>query len=175
MAGPWSGRSLNRSGQRGGRDTHRPPHTPVLNCRTPNWVVAAEIVETSRRFGRTLARIQGDWVERVAPHVVSRIQSEPHWVRATGQVAAWERVQFGELTVVPRRRVPWGPIHPDDARNIFIQSAKLSYVSKKGFCRDGLPVCRGIRQPIIASVCKLCVTMDSSRNSLIDFCRSMLL
>jgi len=95
----------------------------TLARRTPNWVVAAEIVETSRRFGRTLARIQGDWVERIAPHVVSRIRSEPHWVRATGQVAAWERVQFGELTVVPRRRVPWGPLHPEDARNIFIQSA----------------------------------------------------
>ena len=95
----------------------------TLARRTPNWVVAAEVVETSRRFGRTLARIQGDWVERVAPHVVARIVSEPHWVRATGQVAAWERVQFGELAVVPRRRVPWGPQHPEDARNIFIQSA----------------------------------------------------
>jgi ATP-dependent helicase HrpA len=67
--------------------------------------------------------VQGDWVERLAPHLVERIRSEPHWVRATGQVAAWERVQFGELTVVPRRRVPWGPLDPVDARNIFIQSA----------------------------------------------------
>ena len=94
-----------------------------LARRTPNWVVCAEIVETSRRFGRTVARIQGDWIERIAPHLVERIRSEPHWVRATGQVAAWERVQLGELAVVPRRRVPWGPVDPADARNIFIQSA----------------------------------------------------
>ncbi len=95
----------------------------ALARRTPNWVVCAEIVETSRRFGRTAARIQGDWVERIAPHLVERLRSEPHWVRATGQVAAWERVQLGELAVVPRRRVPWGPLEPADARNIFIQSA----------------------------------------------------
>ena len=91
--------------------------------RTPNWVVAAEVFETSRRFGRTLARIRGDWVEQVAPHLVERIRSEPHWVRASGQVAAWERVRFGELTVVPRRRVPWGPDDPEGARNLFIQAA----------------------------------------------------
>ena len=105
----------------GGRFAIFPGST--LARRTPNWVVAAEIVETSRRFGRTLARVQGDWVERIAPHLVERIRSEPHWVRATGQVAAWERVQFGELTIVPRRRVPWGPVQPEDARNIFIQCA----------------------------------------------------
>ena len=105
----------------GGRFAIFPGST--LARRTPNWVVAAEVVETSRRFGRTLARIQGDWVERIAPHLVERIRSEPHWVRATGQVAAWERVQFGELTIVPRRRVPWGPVAPEDARNIFIQAA----------------------------------------------------
>ena len=94
-----------------------------LARRGPAWVVAAEVVETSRRFGRVLGKVQGDWVERVAPHLVRRIQSEPHWVRARGQVAAWERVQFGELTVVPRRRVPYGPVNPEEARNIFIQAA----------------------------------------------------
>jgi ATP-dependent helicase HrpA len=95
----------------------------ALARRGPAWVVAAEVVETSRRFGRVLGKVQGDWVERVAPHLVRRIQSEPHWVRARGQVAAWERVQYGELTVVPRRRVPYGPVNPVEARNIFIQSA----------------------------------------------------
>ncbi len=95
----------------------------VLARRAPAWLVAAEVVETSRRFGRVLAKVQGDWVERVAPHVVRRIRSEPHWVRSTGQVAIWERVQFGELTVVARRRVPYGPLDPEGARNIFIQSA----------------------------------------------------
>jgi ATP-dependent helicase HrpA len=95
----------------------------ALARRTPNWVVAAEVVETSRRFGRTLARVQGDWLERVAPHLVRRVLSEPHWVRATGQVAAWERVHFGELTLVPRRSVPYGPVDPVASRDIMIQAA----------------------------------------------------
>jgi len=95
----------------------------VLARRSPAWVVAAEVVETSRRFGRVLAKVQGDWVERVAPHVVRRIRSEPHWVRSTGQVAIWERVQYGELTVVARRRAPYGPLDPAGARDIFVQSA----------------------------------------------------
>jgi ATP-dependent helicase HrpA len=95
----------------------------ALARRTPTWVVAAEVVETSRRFGRTLARVQGDWVELVAPHLVRRVLSEPHWVRATGQVAAWERVHFGELAIVPRRRVPYGPVDPAASRDIMIQAA----------------------------------------------------
>lgn len=95
----------------------------VLARRTPSWVVAAEVVETGRRWGRMLARVQGDWIETVAPHLVQRTRSEPHWVAATGQVAAWERLSYGCLTLVPRRRVPYGPIAPQEARTIFIQHA----------------------------------------------------
>lgn len=95
----------------------------VLAKRSPPWVMAAEIVETSRRFARICARIQSDWVERVAPHLCQRATSEPHWLRDAQQVAAWERVSLGSLTVVPRRRVPFGPIDPAAARDIFIQSA----------------------------------------------------
>jgi ATP-dependent helicase HrpA len=95
----------------------------VLAKRSPPWVIAAEIVETSRRFARICARIQSDWVERVAPHLCQRATSEPHWLRDAQQVAAWERVSLGALTVVPRRRVPFGPIDPKAARDIFIQSA----------------------------------------------------
>jgi ATP-dependent helicase HrpA len=113
----------------------------TLARRGPAWVVAAEVVETSRRFGRVLGKVQGDWVERVAPHLVRRIQSEPHWVRARGQVAAWERVQFGELTVVPRRRVPYGPVNPEEARHIFIQAALV-----EGDCGLDAPFVRHNRE-----------------------------
>ncbi|MBL9141820.1 MAG: DUF3418 domain-containing protein, partial [Phycisphaerae bacterium] len=95
----------------------------VLARRNPTWVVAAEIVDTGRRWGRMLARVQGDWIEAVAPHLVQRTRSEPHWVRAHGQVAAWERLSYGCLTLVPRRRVPYGPVAPVESRNIFIQAA----------------------------------------------------
>ncbi len=95
----------------------------VLARRSGGWVVCAEIVDTGRRWGRMAARVQADWIETLAPHLVQRTRSEPHWVRATGQVAAWERLSYGQLTLIPRRRVPYGPVAPIEARNIFIQSA----------------------------------------------------
>jgi ATP-dependent helicase HrpA len=95
----------------------------VLARRNAAWVVSADIVDTGRRWGRMLARVQGDWLEALAPHLLQRTRSEPHWVRATGQVAAWERLSYGRLTLVPRRRVAYGPVAPEEARTIFIQAA----------------------------------------------------
>jgi ATP-dependent helicase HrpA len=95
----------------------------ALGKSLPRWIVVAEIVETTRRWGRLAARIRPAWVELVAPHAVHRITAEPHWVRATGQVAAWQRVTLGALTVMPRRPVPYGPLDPSGARDIFIQNA----------------------------------------------------
>src|SRR6185436_9903318 len=89
----------------------------------PPWLMSAEIVETTRRFGRICASIRGDWLEKIAPHLCQRVHSEPHWLKDAQQVAAWERVSIGALTVVPKRRVPFGPVDPDAARDIFIQSA----------------------------------------------------
>jgi ATP-dependent helicase HrpA len=99
----------------------------ALARRGPNWIVAAEIVETTRRFARICARIQPDWIARVAPHLCTRSQFEPHFVDETGQVAAWERTTFGELVIVPRRRVPWGPIDPVGARHVFIQEGLVGH------------------------------------------------
>ncbi|MEC8735305.1 MAG: ATP-dependent RNA helicase HrpA, partial [Planctomycetota bacterium] len=87
------------------------------------WVVVAEITETTRRYGRVAAKVRGDWVERVAPHLVRREYEDPHYLEDSGQVAAFERVHFGQLVVVPRRRVPFGPIDPVVARDVFIQEA----------------------------------------------------
>lgn len=86
-------------------------------------VVSAEIVETSRRWLRTVAPIRASWVEQIAPHLLTREHFEPHWIPETGQVAAWERVKLGAVTVVPRRRVPFGPVDPGAARQVFIQGA----------------------------------------------------
>ncbi|NBX24940.1 MAG: ATP-dependent RNA helicase HrpA [Planctomycetes bacterium] len=89
----------------------------------PPWVVALEVVDTGRRQARVVARIQPTWVERAAPHLMKRTLSEPHWVMETGQVAAWERVSMGQLDLVERRRVPYGPVNPVEARVVFIRSA----------------------------------------------------
>lgn len=87
------------------------------------WVVAVEVVDTGRRWLREVSRIRPEWVEAVAPGMVERRVSEPHWRVQTGQVAAWERATMGALTVIPRRRVPYGPLDPAGARQIFLQSA----------------------------------------------------
>ena len=87
------------------------------------WIVAAEIIDTGRRLGRTVVRIHPQWIEQVAPHLVHRAISEPHWVAERGQAAAWERVTLGSLVVSPRRRVSLGPRDPDAARALFIQGA----------------------------------------------------
>jgi ATP-dependent helicase HrpA len=98
------------------------PSSGLLH-RKPPWVVAAEVVETTRRYGRICAKMRGDWVERVAPHLVRREYEEPHYLKDSGQVAAWERVHYGNLVVVPRRRVPYGPIDGLVARDVFIHEA----------------------------------------------------
>jgi ATP-dependent helicase HrpA len=99
----------------------------VLARRSPNWVVAAELVETTRRYGRICARIQPDWVVRIAPHICTKSQFEPHFVEETGQVSAWERTSCGELVLVAKHRVPWGPIDPVSARAVFIQEGLVAH------------------------------------------------
>ena len=106
----------------GGTKLHLWPGSVLFEDR-PKWVVAAELVETSRRFGRVVARINPSWIEPLAEHLVSRSHSEPHWDRRSGTPMAVERVSLFGLLIVPRRRVPLGPIDPDSARQLFIQHA----------------------------------------------------
>ncbi len=97
----------------------------VLARSSARWIVCAEIVDTGRRLGRTGVRIHPEWVEQVAPQLVKRSISEPHWMPERGQCAAWERVSLGTLVISPRRRVPLGPIDPAAARHHFIQGALI--------------------------------------------------
>ncbi len=89
----------------------------------PKWIVAAERVETSRQYGRTVAKVQPAWIERAGAHLVQRSYSEPHWQAGTGQVAAYEKVTLYGVTIVPKRRVNYGPIDPDEAREVFLRFA----------------------------------------------------
>ncbi|MGA7978892.1 MAG: ATP-dependent RNA helicase HrpA [Chromatiaceae bacterium] len=91
--------------------------------KTPKWVVAAERVETTRAYARTVARTQPGWIEDAGKHLVQRSYSEPHWQAASGQVAAYEKVTLYGMTIIPRRRVNYGPINPAESREIFLRFA----------------------------------------------------
>jgi ATP-dependent helicase HrpA len=87
----------------------------------PKWVVAAELTETARLYARCVAKIEPEWVEGVAGHLVKRHYFDPHWEAKRGMVNAWERVTLYGLTLVSRRRVHYGPINPAEAREVFIR------------------------------------------------------
>ena len=94
-----------------------------LAKKTPKWVLAAELTQTTRLFARCAARIEPDWVEAVAGDRVVRDYFDAHWDRARGEVVASERVHLYGLTLVARRPVVYGPIAPDAARDVFIREA----------------------------------------------------
>ena len=85
--------------------------------------MAAELVETTRLYARNVARIEPEWIEPLAVHLVKRHYFDPHWDKARGMVMAYERVTLYGLTIVPKRRVHYGPINPLEAREIFIHKA----------------------------------------------------
>ncbi len=87
----------------------------------PKWIVAAERIETTRHYGRIVARVQPAWIEAAGAHLLQRTYAEPHWQADSGQVAAFEKVTLFGVTLVPRRRVNYGPINPAEAREIFIR------------------------------------------------------
>lgn len=94
-----------------------------LAKRPPRWVMSAELVETSRLFARQNARIDPEWIEAAAQHLVKRSYSEPHWNPKRGLVMADETVTLYGLVVHAGRRVNYGPIDPPVAREIFIREA----------------------------------------------------
>ena len=89
----------------------------------PKWILAAERVETTRQYGRIVAKVQPAWIEEAGRHLLQRAYFEPHWQAASGQVAAFEKVSLFGVTLVPKRRVNYGPINPAEARAIFIRFA----------------------------------------------------
>jgi ATP-dependent helicase HrpA len=95
----------------------------ALFKRQPRWVMSAELVETSRLWGRVNARIEPEWAEKLAPHLVKHSYSEPHWDRKMGAVMAFEKVTLYGLPIVPRRRVGYGKVDPVVSRELFIRHA----------------------------------------------------
>jgi ATP-dependent helicase HrpA len=89
----------------------------------PQWLMSAEIVETTRPYARTNAAIQPDWLEQQGAHLLKRRIFDPHWSRRRGTVAAWEQVSLYGLVLVEKRRVPYALHDAADARRIFIREA----------------------------------------------------
>jgi ATP-dependent helicase HrpA len=87
------------------------------------WIVAAELVETSRLFARCIAKIEPEWLEQVGAHLIRKHVYEPHWEKGPGQVVAWERVTLHGLMIHAKRRVHYGPTDPRLAREILIREA----------------------------------------------------
>jgi ATP-dependent helicase HrpA len=112
----------------------------VLIKRPPRWIVVADLVETSRLYGRIAARIQPEAIERVAGDLVQRTYSEPHWDAQRGAVMAYERVTLFGLPLVPRRRVGYANVEPVLARELFIRHALVEgdWQPRHHFFRDNV-------------------------------------
>ncbi|HEY6793833.1 MAG TPA: ATP-dependent RNA helicase HrpA [Kineosporiaceae bacterium] len=95
----------------------------ALARRPPRWVMAAELVETSRLWGRVVARVEPEWVERLAGHLVKRTYAEPHWSRNRAAVVASERVTLYGIPLVVGRTVQYGRIDPALSRELFVRHA----------------------------------------------------
>jgi ATP-dependent helicase HrpA len=89
----------------------------------PPWAMAAELVETTKLYARTVAGVHPIWVERVAGHLVKRTFSDPHWRPDIGRVLAYEKVTLQGLTLVPKRKVHFGPLEPRLSREVLIHHA----------------------------------------------------
>ena len=87
------------------------------------WIVAAELVETTRLYARTVATIEPQWLEELGAHLLKRHRDNPHWEKMRAQVVAMERGTLYGLPVYTNRRVHYGPLDPDLSRGIFIRSA----------------------------------------------------
>ncbi|UNG17596.1 ATP-dependent RNA helicase HrpA [Stutzerimonas zhaodongensis] len=93
----------------------------VIGRKKPNWIMAAELVETTKLFARMVAKIEPDWIEPLAKHLIKTNHFEPHWEKKRGQVVAFEQVTLYGMIVVARRPVHFGPIDPPAARELFIR------------------------------------------------------
>ncbi|MGH8659058.1 MAG: ATP-dependent RNA helicase HrpA, partial [Gammaproteobacteria bacterium] len=97
--------------------------TSTLAKKPPKWLAAAELLETSRLYARTVAAIEPSWVEELAAPLVKRQNFEPHWEKRSARVVTYERVSLYGLTLVAKRKIDYARIDPAEARSIFIRSA----------------------------------------------------
>ncbi|MER7408176.1 ATP-dependent RNA helicase HrpA [Streptomyces sp. NPDC000070] len=95
----------------------------ALFKKPPRFVMSAELVETSRLWARVNARIEPEWVEPLAGHLLKRTYSEPHWEKDQAAVMAYEKVTLYGVPIVAQRKVNYGRIDPEISRELFIRNA----------------------------------------------------
>ncbi len=95
----------------------------ALFKKPPRFVMSAELVETSRLWARVNAKIEPEWVEPLAEHLVKRTYSEPHWEKDQAAVMAYEKVTLYGVPIVAQRKVNYGRIDPELSRELFIRNA----------------------------------------------------
>ncbi len=98
----------------------------VLARKGPPWIMAAELVETHRVFLRLAAKIEPEWIEKLAGDLLKRSYAEPHWERRQGRVVAFEQTSLFGLILHSRRKVNYEPIARAEAREIFIRDALVA-------------------------------------------------
>ncbi|MEZ6116915.1 MAG: ATP-dependent RNA helicase HrpA [Pirellulaceae bacterium] len=104
----------------GGVKFHLWPGSGVFS-KKPKWIFAAELLETTRRYGRNVAVIQPEWLEPIAAHLIKRSCSDPHWSSKAASAMAYEKLSLFGLPVVPKRRIRYRQIDPEESRRLFIQ------------------------------------------------------
>ncbi len=110
----------------------------ALSKKTPEFVMASELVETSRLFARTVAAVDPAWAERLAGDLAKRSYSEPHWEKKQGSAVAWERVTLFGLPIVARRKVQLGRIDAIEARELFLRHALIEGDWPFAIAKNGL-------------------------------------
>jgi len=92
----------------------------------PKWIMAAELTDTGRLLARTVAEVRPEWIEAAGRHLLTRMFIEPHWEKDGARVVAFERVSLYGITLVPRRKIHYGPIDPVLSRELFIRGALVA-------------------------------------------------
>ena len=113
-----------------------------LFSKRPQWIMASEIVETTRTWARTNAEIAPEWVEKQAAHLLKHHFHDPHWSRKQGRVLAWEQVSLFGLVLVEKRRINYSRIDPEEARRLFITGALVQgeLDTRSGFMQNNQQV-----------------------------------
>jgi len=107
----------------------------ALNKKAGKWIAAAEITETSKLFARCVARIEPEWLEQVGAHLIKRSWFDPHWEKKAMQVVAFERTTLYGIVVNPKKRVHYGPMSPQESREIFIRQGLVGGEISEEFAR----------------------------------------
>ena len=91
--------------------------------KTPKWIMAAELIETSKLFAHTVAKIEPEWITAAAEHLIKRQHFEPHYDSRSGQVMVFEKITLYGLTIVEKKSVSYSHIDPAQCREVFIRAA----------------------------------------------------